>query len=107
VAAFGFGSDESSLMSLSLTSPNRRVVLAGNEEFYPDMSPDVSVVRVSLISDSVGKGQAILHAYECLRKAGVQPLGCDVIEPAILLAPTTRDTALAALVAAGFLIKEP
>ena len=66
----------------------------------------VRVARVVIIPDSLGKGEAILHAYECLREAGIQPLGCVVTEPAILLEPQKRERALAALQAAGFEIKE-
>ena len=65
----------------------------------------VRIARVAIIPDSLGKGEAILHAYECLREAGIQPLGCEVTEPAILVAPEIRGKALAALLAAGFEIK--
>ena len=70
------------------------------------MSSVVRIARVAIIPDSGGKGETILHAYECLREAGIKPLGCEVTEPAILLPPTTRDRALAALLGAGFIIKE-
>ena len=67
----------------------------------------VRVARVVIIPDSLGKGEAILHAYECLREAGIRPLGCEVTEPAILVAPEKREKALDALLAAGFELKEP
>jgi hypothetical protein len=70
------------------------------------MSSVVRIARVAIIPDSGGKGETILHAYECLCGAGIQPLGCEVTEPAILLAPKARKKALAALRAAGFEIKE-
>jgi hypothetical protein len=70
------------------------------------VSSVVRVVRVAIIPDSLGKGEAIPHAYECLRGAGIRPLGCEVTEPAILVAPETREKALAALISAGFEIKE-
>ena len=62
----------------------------------------VRIVRVAIVPDSLGKGEAILHAYQCLCEIGIQPLGCEVTEPSILLAPRTRERALAALLAAGF-----
>jgi hypothetical protein len=70
------------------------------------MSSEVHFVRVAIVPDSLGKGEAILHAYECLREAGIKPVGCEVTEPAILLEPTTREKGLAALLAAGFWFRE-
>ena len=66
----------------------------------------VRVARVAIIPDSLGKGEAILHAYECLREAGIQPLGCEVTEHAILVEPEKRGRALTALLAAGFELKD-
>ena len=71
------------------------------------MASVVRVARVAIIPDSDGKGEAILHAYACLREAGIQPLGCEVTEPAILVAPEERVKALNALLASGFELKEP
>lgn len=62
------------------------------------------VVRIALVPDSRGKGEAILRTYECLREAGI--IGCTYTEPLIMLVPQTRERALAALLAAGFEFKK-
>jgi hypothetical protein len=65
----------------------------------------VRVVRVALISDSLGKDEAILRAYDCLRNEGIRPIGCELLEPVIVLAPSEREKAMAALQAAGLEVK--
>jgi hypothetical protein len=70
------------------------------------MSSVARLVRVALVSDSLGKDEIILRAYDCLQDEGIKPAGCELIEPVILLNPITLERALAALRAAGLEIKE-
>jgi hypothetical protein len=70
------------------------------------MPSAVRLVRLTLVSNSLSKDEAILHAYECLRESGIQPLGCELIGPSISIEQEKRGRALAALLAAGFEIKE-
>ena len=53
----------------------------------------VRIARITIIPDSLGKGEAILHALECLREAEIRPIRCDVTEPSILLASEVRERA--------------
>ena len=65
----------------------------------------VRLVRLALVSDALGKDEAILRAYDCLASEGIRPAGCELIEPVILVSPTTREKAVVTLKAAGFEIK--
>ena len=58
--------------------------------------------RVALVPHH-GKGEVVVRAYECLRLAGIAPVGYTFnAHSFILLSPNTRQKAMTALLAAGF-----
>ena len=59
------------------------------------------VVRIALVPHH-GKGEAVLRAYECLRVAGISPVGYRFNkDTTILLTQKTCKRGLAALLAGG------
>ena len=70
----------------------------------PTMKP---IARITLFPHSCGRGEVVLRAYECLREAGINPVGYTFVgEPRITLTLKTRKKGLAALLAGGFDFKE-
>jgi hypothetical protein len=65
------------------------------------------IARITLFPHSCGRGEVVLRAYECLREAGINPVGYTFIgQPRITLSLRTRKKGLAALLAGGFDFKE-
>jgi len=65
------------------------------------------VIHFALIPGAVAVGDIVLHAYECLREAGIKPFAfvCSD-DPRMTLAPETHQRAIAVLLAAGFDLRE-
>jgi hypothetical protein len=65
------------------------------------------VVRFARVPGAFALGEVVLRAYDCLREAGIKPFAfvCSD-DPRMVLAPKTRQRAIAALLAAGFTISE-
>ena len=75
-----------------------------NNNGLPTMQPNA---RIALFPHSCGRGEVVLRAYECLREAGISPVGYAFNdEPRITLTSKTRKRGLAALLAGGFDFKE-
>ena len=65
------------------------------------------MLRFALIPSQYDLGEVVLRAYECLREAGIKPVGfvCDD-DPRMTLAPETHARSIALLLAAGFEFSE-
>jgi hypothetical protein len=65
------------------------------------------VAHIALVPHSCGRGEVVLRAYECLREAGINPVGYTFSgEPRITLTLKTRKRGLTALLAGGFDFRE-
>jgi hypothetical protein len=67
------------------------------------------VVHIVFARGLPGIGHVVLRAYECLREAGIKPIGfvcSDREEPRMTLAPKTHKRAFAVLLAGGFEFSE-
>jgi hypothetical protein len=67
------------------------------------------VVHIVFARSLPGLGSVVLRAYECLRQAGINPIGfvcSDRDEPQMTLAPKTYKRAFAVLLAGGFEFNE-
>ena len=65
------------------------------------------VIRIALVPHDYGLGEVVLRAYECLRIAGIVPVGYATgKQPWIALKANNREKAYAALSAGGFDFKE-
>jgi hypothetical protein len=65
------------------------------------------VTCIALVPEPFGIGEVTVRAYECLRVAGISPIGyMTVDEPLLTLKPSDRKRALAVLFEAGFDFRE-
>jgi hypothetical protein len=67
------------------------------------------VVHIVFARGLPGIGNVVLRAHQCLREAGIKPVGfvcSDSEEPRMTLAPQTSKKALALLLESGFEFNE-